>query len=287
MQPHHFLFILFSLLCTCDLRAQQDSTVSAKVWRIELKDGFEAIGTILKEDSSQVVLLSISKITMQIPRTEIKVIKPLSGTVIQGEFRHSDPNYTRLFFAPTGRPLKSGQGYLSVYEIFFPFLAVGVADVLTLAGGMSLIPGAREQLFYLSPKLTPFHFAKTDLSVGLLYANTTGGDAAAIGVVYGVGTYGTADAAITAGAGWGFANGELSNRPVFVLGGELRVSRTVKLMTENWITSSSNLVTVILGVRFFGENLAADLGFLRPPKFESAGFPFIPWGGFTYNFGPK
>ena len=267
--------------------SQQDSAHAATVHRIVLNDGSEFVGTIQSQDSSQVGFLSLSRITMRIPREQIKTIERLSGTVVSGEFRQTDPNYTRLFFAPTGRALKSGQGYFSTYDIFFPFLAVGIGDVLTLAGGMSLIPGAESQIFYIAPKITPFHLKNVDLSAGLLYVNVTSGSASGVGIVYGIGTYGTSDGAVTAGLGWGFAEGELSNKPILLLGGEFRVARNIKFITENWIPPGTDLIVFSFGIRFFGESLAADLGFIRPSRFGSSGFPFIPWVGFAYNFGPK
>jgi hypothetical protein len=286
MRPAITLFSLLCLTIHC-ANAQQDSSRAERIHRIELQDGLEVVGTIISQDSMQVEFLSVSKVLMTIPRSQVKSMKQLTGTVEDGVFRHSDPNYTRLFFAPTARSLKNGQGYFSAYEIFFPFLAVGVADVVTLAGGMSLVPAAESQIFYLAPKVTPFHMKDTDLSVGLLYINATSGGEDGVGIVYAVGTHGTPDAAITVGAGWGFAEGELSNKPILLLGGELRISRTLKLISENWIPSSTNWAVYSFGIRFFGENLAADLGFIRPSKFTSDGFPFIPWIGFAYNFGGR
>ena len=66
-----------------------------------------------------------------------------------------DPNYSRLLFSPTGRPLKKGDGYFSDYELLFPGVAVGLTDNLSIAGGVSLIPGLGldEQVLYVSPKL--------------------------------------------------------------------------------------------------------------------------------------
>lgn len=282
-----FTLIFVALEFSQPAFAQQDSADAATVHRIVLKDGSEFIGTIQSQDSSQVGFLSLSKIAMRIPREQISTIERLSGTVVSGEFRQADPNYTRLFFAPTGRPLKSGQGYFSVYEVFFPFLAVGIGDVLTLAGGMSLIPGAESQIFYIAPKLTPFHLKNVDLSAGVLYINATGGNASGVGIVYGVGTYGTSDGAITAGFGWGFAKGDLSNKPILLIGGEFRVARNLKFITENWIPPGTDLVVFSFGIRFFGESLAADLGFFRPSTSGTSGFPFIPWVGFGYNFGPR
>jgi len=268
-------------------RAQQDSNQVVKVYRLTLNDGSEIIGTILKEDSVQVEFQSVSKIMMRVPRNQIKAIGPLKGSVVDGEFRRSDPNYTRLFFAPTGRSLKSGQGYFSVYEIFFPFIAIGIGDVVTLAGGMSLIPGAESQIYYFAPKITPLHIKNFDLSAGVLYINALESDFSGGGIVYGVGTYGSSDHALTVGLGWGFAGGEIANKPILLLGGEIRLSNSIKLISENWIPPGTDLVMYSFGIRFFGENLAADLGFIRPSQMGSGGFPFIPWIGFAYNFGAQ
>ena len=267
--------------------AQHDSSEVAKVYRLSLIDGSEIVGIVLKEDSALVDFQSVSKITMRVPRDQIKAIVPLAGRIVQGEFRKSDPNHTRLFFAPTGRSLKNGQGYFSAYEIFFPFIAVGVGDVVTLAGGMSLIPGASSQIFYFAPKITPLHLQNFDLSAGVLYINALGSDFSGGGIVYGVGTYGSSDHALTIGLGWGFAGGEIANKPILLVGGEIRLSNSIKLISENWIPPGTDLVLYSFGFRFFGENLAADLGFFRPSKMDTGGFPFVPWIGFAYNFGAR
>ncbi len=267
--------------------AQQDSSQVAKVYRLLLTDGSEIVGTIVKEDSALVDFQSVSKIKMSVPRSQIKSIALVAGSVVDGEFRRSDPNYTRLFFAPTGRALKNGQGYFSAYEIFFPFIAVGVGDVVTLAGGISLLPGASSQIFYFAPKITPLHLQNFDLSAGILYINALGIDFSGGGIVYGVGTYGSSDHALTVGLGWGFAGGEIANKPILLLGGEIRLSNSIKLISENWIPPGTDLVVYSFGFRFFGDNVAADLGFIRPSKMDTGGFPFIPWIGFAYNFGAR
>ncbi|MCX6142276.1 MAG: hypothetical protein NTZ35_03560 [Ignavibacteriales bacterium] len=274
-------------ISSCPADAQHDTSEVTKVYRLLLIDGSEIVGTILKEDSAQVEFQSVSKISMLVPRNQIKTIVPLRGSVVDGEFRRSDPNYTRLFFAPTGRALKNGQGYFSAYEIFFPFVAIGIGDIVTLAGGMSLIPGASNQIFYFAPKITPLHLQNFDLSAGVLYINALGSGFSGGGIVYGVGTYGSSDHALTVGLGWGFAGGEIANKPILLLGGELRLSNSIKLISENWIPPGTDLVVYSFGFRFFGENLAADLGFFRPSKMETGGFPFIPWIGFAYNFGAR
>src|SRR5262245_9767297 len=81
-----------------------------------------------------------------------------------------DPNYSRLLFAPTGRPLKKGDGYFSDYELVFPGVAVGVTDNFSIAGGVSIIPGLRldRQVLYVSPRLGWNIGEKAAVSVGAI-----------------------------------------------------------------------------------------------------------------------
>jgi hypothetical protein len=263
----------------------QHDTTYQKPHLVILNDGSELVGNIVSEDSISINFKTYGNISMSIPKNQVKSIEILQGDIINGEYIRFDPNQTRLFFAPTARPLKAGQGYFSAYEIFFPFLAVGVTDYLTLAGGFSLIPGANSQLLYLAPKITPVQIDKFSLAGGVLYLNSTSGGADGAGIIYTVGTYGDQSASFTAGLGWGFYGSDIADKPVLMLGGEARLSNHTKFITENWIPPNSDVVILSFGIRFFGENLAADLGFIRPTISNTSGFPFIPWLGFAYNFG--
>lgn len=278
--------LLLPVLCfiTANACFSQDTTLQQPT-RLELTDGSELIGTVIEEDSVSLVFTTLGNIPMTIPKNQVKTREVLSGQTAGGEYVRTDPNYTRLLFAPTARPLKSGQGYFSVYQIFFPFVAVGIADFLTVGGGMSLFPGLENQIFYLAPKVTPLKIQNFSAAGGLLYVNSTAGGEDGIGIYYTVATYGTQKAAGTLGFGWGFHGRETADKPVVMLGGELQVSRSMKFITENWIPPESRVTFLTLAIRFFGENLAADLGFIYPAGSKITGFPFIPWVGFAYNFG--
>ncbi len=267
--------------------AQQDTSSVAELKKVILKDGSEVIGTIEAEDASSMRFKTVSGVIMDIPKDQVKSVTRLSGQIVGGEYRRVDPNHTRLLFAPTARALGAGQGYFSAYQIFFPLLAVGAADFLSLAGGITLFPGVEDQLFYLAPKVTALQLKNFDLAGGLLYANLTGGNEDGVGILYGMGTYGTSDVALTMGLGWGFAEGEIENEPVILIGGEARASNSVKFISENWIPPNSDIVVMSFGVRFFGEHLAADFGFIHAAGSDIEGFPFLPWIGFAYNFGGK
>lgn len=273
------IFLIFS----APIFARQDSTTT-EVHKLYLKDGSILVGNIISEDDTSIRFKTVSHIELVVPKDQIKKREIISGAMVEGEFWRKDPNRTRMLFAPTARPLKTGQGYFSIYEIFFPFVAVGVTDFISLAGGMTLVPGASSQLFYIAPKITPIHLDKFDLAAGVLYI-VIPEESENAGIVYGVTTYGSEKASLTVGLGWGFLGSDFSNKPVVVLGGDLRLSDKTKLITENWLIPNSDVSLVSLGIRFFGENLAADFGLVFPAGADIEGFPFLPWVGFSYNFG--
>lgn len=274
------ILLIILILFTINIVGQTDS--SKTITRLELSDGSILIGKILSEDIASIQFITQSEIEITINKTSIKKRELISGENFDGEFWRDDPNSTRLFFAPTGKMLKSGDGYFSVYEIFFPFIAVGITDYLILSGGFSLVPGADNQLLYVAPKIGFISTTDFNLAGGILYIKIPDNDKG-IGVMYSVGTYGNQKSSLSLGIGYGFAGGDLANNPIIMIGGELRLSKSIKMITENWIITGEEAGIYSFGLRFFGENLAADFGFIYPGE-SSNGFPFLPWIGFAYNF---
>ena len=260
-----------------DLWSQEDSTY---ITRISLTDGSELVGTILEENDEAIVFKTTSGLEMNLDRGLITEIKLIKGEWSGGEFLRLDPNRTRLFFAPTGRTISGGGGYFSVYEIFFPFIAINIADFIVLSGGMSLFPGADEQMIYFAPKVRALSLEQFDLSAGVLYAHIR---KSTFGILYGVGTYGSASFSATMGLGWGYDDEDLADSPILLLGAEAQISNSFKFITENWILPGDNPTVFSFGIRFFGESLAADFALVGTTE-STDGFPFIPWIGFAYNF---
>lgn len=254
---------------------------------IELKDGSEFIGHIKSQDSLSIIFETQSGTKIDIKRDQIENIEDQSPDFLIGD----DPNKTRLFFAPTGKSLKAGTGYFSVNELLFPILAFGITDYLSLAGGMTIIPGAgvSDQLYYLNGKARVLHLEEFDLSAGILYTNITT-EEENLTIIYANSTYGTRDAAVTFSAGLSFSGNENSGKyPVFIIGGELKLSNSAKLLSENWILTSPESGKIFsLGVRFFGKKVAGDFGLLyfvdKDGESIIGGWPFIPWVGVSYNF---
>jgi hypothetical protein len=261
----------------------QDPDGPPELVRITLVDGTFHEGRITAESPSEIVLETLGGVRITIPRSQIASIEPIAP----GARRLTkDPNQTRLLFSPTARSLESGQGYIALYEIFFPFVAVGVGNVATLAGGLSLLPGVSEQLLYVAPKITAVSSGNTSIAVGGFAATLTGSGGYG-GIVYGLATHGASDAAVTGGVGFLFGEGEFVSTPIILLGGEYQLSNSVKLLSENYfIPEVDSGLLVSVGVRFIGDSVSGDFGlFTSPAALGESGFPFIPWLGFSYAFG--
>jgi hypothetical protein len=211
-------------------------------------------------------------------------------------YRFDDPNESRLMLAPTARPMKKGTGYFSNHELVFPGFGYAFTDNLSVAGGLSTIPGLGlgEQLGYVSPKLGVQVSDNVALGVGGLIAGFPGAgdDLGALGVGYGLGTFGTHDHSLTVGVG---VVRELQSRwaqtePVLMVGGQVRVAPSVALVSESWFLLDDDWnwgqQPIGLAVRLFNERLSADVGVVLIGELLDEGWP-VPWASVTYTFGRK
>jgi hypothetical protein len=174
--------------------------------------------------------------------------------------------------------------------LFLPFVGVGITDRITLAGGTPIFPGAMGEVIYLAPKVTVVDRPTVDLALGsLAFFFVQSVDEGSIGILYGVGTFGEPDRALTFGTGWAFAlddgDAEVADEPVFVVAGETRVSRRAKLLTENWFALEGEAFGVFSGgVRLLGDRLSADLG-LGALVADGEATCCLPILNFVFNFG--
>jgi hypothetical protein len=253
---------------------------SATIQVITLRDGSSLVGRITSVRSDSVDFqMTTGRVT--VASNDVREIKEADAARMHdGQYWFTNPNSTRLFFAPTGQMLKKGEGYFADYELFFPGFAYGVTDNVSIGGGVSIFPtSVEDQVYYLTPKVGMSFGDKVHASAGLLFAGTRAGTG---GVGYGVGTYGDGDASITVGGGWGFAGGDIESKPLVMLGGEKRISRRIALVSENYLlpTDENNLV-YSFGVRFMGEKLATDLALVNFSGSDIIGFPLV---NFVFSF---
>ncbi|MBD3374826.1 hypothetical protein GF406_07325 [candidate division KSB1 bacterium] len=119
--------------------------------KVLLSGGSQLFVTLERAEQDTLIAKTLKGLEIRLPDHHIvNVIDNPAGHAESGPFITRDPNNSRLFFAPTGRRLESGHAYLANYFIFFPTVAVGLTDYLSVSGGVSLIPGAESQLLYFA-----------------------------------------------------------------------------------------------------------------------------------------
>jgi hypothetical protein len=258
--------------------------VDSAIVTIRLVDGAEVMGRVTARDDSSLTLATTNAVRMVIPLGAIASWRRGAGQLVGGQFRPGDPHATRLFFGPTARTLPAGEGYFADYFLFFPMVGFGVTDYLTLAAGISIVPGVDEQIVYFAPKVRVAHGPKFSASVGGILFTLTGGGGQA-GAAYGAVTLGDENNAVTLLAGLTEVDGRFSSTPGFLIGGETRLGRGTKLMAEVWAFPAGDFVPAIAGLRFFGSRVAVDFGFMYPIGAGiSEGWPLIPWVDFAVHF---
>jgi hypothetical protein len=264
-----------------ELRSRLTVVDSTRLQVLTLKDGSTIFGRVVALNGDTASFQTSGAGTIQLPIASIREVKEVSSTDIhEGSYWFPNPNATRLFFAPTGQMLERGEGYVSDYLLFFPGIAYGVTDNITIGGGVSLLPAAvDEQIYYLTPKVGFSVAERVHLAAGVLFAGGRGGTG---GIGYGVATFGDGNASASLGAGYGFAGGKIESKPVAMVGGEVRVSPRIGFVTENYLLPvSDNNVLYSFGIRFMGDKLTTDLALFNVSGSEVIGIPFVD---FVFRF---
>ncbi|MBC8089857.1 MAG: hypothetical protein H7Z40_21565 [Phycisphaerae bacterium] len=294
------LMVLFAWMPARPVHAQRvaldsvrlnDSTI---VHELTLTDGSRIVGRIQRVTADSVrIASSVANITVA-RRTVQSVSERAASALRGGSLWWENPHPTRLLFAPTAIALRRGDAYVADFWIFFVSAAVGVTDRLTIGGGSTLVPGLdfNQNIFYLLPKLTVVKTPKFNLALGALAAHLGLGksdiygnaESRSLGVLYGVATAGSRESNLSLGAGWGYAEDKISNRPVLTIGGQHRVGKRVALISENWILpfEGNGSGFISYGVRLLAEKVSIDLALGNVP--DQMFFPGIPLVGVAFKF---
>lgn len=257
---------------------------------IKLRDGSSVLGRITQSwgDSARVESLAGVLMLRRASVTSVRLVK--ASSIHDGVYWPDDPNATRLFFAPTGRMLKKGEGYVADHWIFLMDGYRGITDRFTLGGAMSLIPSddfLKNNVYFISPKVAITQSERLNTAAGVWmgtapFANSATNDINTFGIAYGVATWGGENGAFTMGGGYGFAQGKLARNPMLMVGGTNRLSRRISFVSENWLFPNTDHPVVSAGLRTIGENVSWDFGF-----FTVAGGGMlvpIPWIGAAWKF---
>ena len=253
---------------------------SDTIYEVRLGDGSVVFARVVELDPERVAFETVGGGRLDVERSAIRALRPARGQAVEGEFWTEDPGGTRLFFTSTGRSLERGESYVGTYVVILPFAAVGVTDRFTIVGGAPVLLGELEP-FYLGPKMQVLRRTEAQVSLGTLAFFV---DHEVVGVAYGVGTFGNTDDAVSAGIGYFYSGDEVVNEPAFMVGGETRVSRRIKLIAENYILPEEVGVILSGGVRVIGDRFNTEIGILAGVSGDEAGC-CVPLINFSYSFG--
>jgi hypothetical protein len=282
-----FLLLLFFTLPS-SAQVQQDT-----IYRFETKDGNEYFGKIISQDNEKILVKTEKLGDITLYKSDIIKMEITNDKKIQkGEYWNENPQAARYFWVPNGYGLRKGEGYYQNVWVFVNQVSYGFTDNISVGVGMVplfLFAGAPTPV-WLTPKVSfPIVKDKINVGAGALIGTVLGEDGFGFGLLYGMSTFGSRDKNFTIGVGWGYADGEMGQRPTINLSGMLRTSRNWYLMTENYYLDfgGGGVGLISFGARRMFKKLGLDFGLFVPFSTDDITAIAFPWLGITLPFGKK
>lgn len=279
-------FLLALILSSVHLFAQSISpqydtilrnikTDSTTVYKLYFIDGSEINCRITSFDSIKVSFKSLSGIVGEVKISSLEKIVVLKGKWEKENFIKANPHSSHLLLSPTAKNLQAGSVYYGNAELFFWMLSVAPTDFLTVGIGLPVVPNIDFETIYGYVKLNLGEYAGFNFAAGVVgtVANSNYNYAP-----FEVITYQHDLFSVTAGF---YNNLNHTSMPYF--GGELKLSKRVSLVTENWIIPDSKYNLYSFAIRFSGQSFGSDIGFFNAWDGMDR-FPFMPWLGFFIVF---
>ena len=266
-------------------------------YTVEVMSGTSFTGVLTAVSADELTFQTKDLGLVVIKRSNIKQLTLMTAEQARLGYDYQG-NGNRLFFAPTARNLRKGEGTVQTIDIFLLGVNYGITENISMGALFTWVPGAgSENLFALTPKVSFPVSEKTRLGAGALIFFQSG---STFTLGYGNATYGSADNNLTAGVGYAYVDGNYFNTPVFMLGGAGRISRRVSLVNETYILNvkdsyaSATFVGGIAGIRVSGQRLSGGLGLMygyssystqRYSGADSSDGGSLPFAEATYRFG--
>lgn len=253
--------------------------IVGQTYNVELVSGTAFTGGLLASSADELTFQTRDLGQLVIRRASIKQLTLLTPQQARRGYDYQG-NGTRLFFAPTARNLRRGEGYVQNIDVFLLGANYGITDNFSVGLLVPVLPGSGLSIFAVTPKASVAINDRFNVGAGVLYVAALGEFSGGIG--YGVATYGSADTNFTVGLGYAFGEGEVSNTPVVVLSGAVRVSRRLSLLNETYISLDGG-AGGLAGVRIAAFRLSGSLGLLYLSGLNAGFYP--AYAEAVYRFG--
>ena len=251
---------------------RQDPTVI-----IKMKNGDEYKGTLIKEDNNRMLLKTVNG--------EINLIASNVSSIenydYSGKFEFANPHDTRYFFGPTGIPIKKGKGYYQNILVTTNFFNYGLTKNISIGGGFEFISTIfGSPIWFLTPKVGFDISENIHVGGGFIMAGFAAEGTATLG--YGVFTLGQSETNLSLGAGYGLIDRELSDYPAIMISGTHRISKSIAILSENYVIPNS-FYFGIHGIRILSKKNSFDIGAIVIPEIAAA-IPALPYVGYIRVF---
>ncbi len=265
----------------------QDTTT----YRVETKDGNEYLGKISFDSPERITLITKSLGEIQLKKIDILKIEAVKISQIKnGALWFDNPQASRYFWMPNGYGVKKGEGYYQNVWVFVNQITVAPSDHFSIGVGMvpTFLFGGPTPVWITGKLSIPANHDKLNIGAGILSGTVLGEEESGFGIAYGMATFGSRDANLSIGAGYGYAGGDWSNQPTLSVSALIRTSNRGYFLTENYYigTGEDPLILLSVGGRRIVKKTGIDFGLFVP---ISSGMDFIaiPWLGLTVPLGKK
>lgn len=295
------LLICFSFffLCISESNAQVD-TLKFPTMKVILTDNTVYWGRITGSGSERIILVTKNGTEISILKNQISEIYRAKDLPIEkkktilltknentpDDTVYEDRNVFKLFISPTAKPVKASEGFVSFNEIIFPLVGFGIKDIVSIAGGIPLLPFKSTPIYYFSAKVTFINNNNISLAGGFITANTSfNGGKPDLSMVHITATLGDNFNNFTSSINIDISGKSGEGQNIIVLGGQKQMSNQGKLVGEFWIPTNSDSffknALLMLGFRAYSKNFSGDICMGRILGDNGI---FIPWVSLSYNF---
>jgi hypothetical protein len=256
---------------------ETDSLRQEQVVVVKMQNGDEYKGVITKQDKETIVL-KVENGEISLLAANVNVIENYDYT---GEFGFANPHDTRYFFGPSGIPIEKGKGYYQNILVTANFFNFGVTENIAIGGGFEFISTVTgNPIWFLTPKVGFDLSENVHVGGGFIMAGVAAEGTATLG--YGVFTLGDSETNFSVGVGYGRFDGEFSDYPSIMISGTHRVSRSIALLSENYLLPNTSYFG-IHGIRILSEKNSFDVGAIVIPEIIGE-VPALPYVGYVRVF---
>lgn len=260
------LCLILTLLFCENLLAQEDG---GRPVLLRLRDGTEISGNVLSEDKDHIIIESASLGKLNIQRSQISMVEYFQPGALRRDWFPARSNGRNLFSPVTGFNPAKGEGYYQNFMLFVNQAFYGITDNFSMGVGLefaSLVGGSSEfPSIALYPKFTiPVVENKFQVGLGAVVTHLSeyGPSTIDFSCYYTALTYGSPDRYFSAGLAFAHEDGDFQPGPIYIIGGQYRLTRSFALVTENWIADPLQGSLISLSGRLIGRKISWDFAMM-------------------------